>query len=310
MIAQANPPPTGRVAWHDLPAAVRRTIIAAAGADVVASDLAATGFSPGFAGVLHLAGGGRLFVKAGDGTTNAETFRLHTREAEIARALPAGVAPALRWSLVQDGWVVLAFDAVDGRHPGNPWSDADLARILAGHAALAAHAAPPVLEPIGPRLRELFVGWSRLRAGGDARVPAWAAAHVGEFSRWERGCVADDAGGDAIVHMDLRSDNVLLDGDTVHVLDWPHAGRGAPWVDAVFFAPTVSLEGGPAAAEVFARSPLAAGADPDAVRRLVAAWAGWMLWSSGRPHPPGIPHLRAFQGAQATVTLEWLRQLL
>ncbi|MCK6065337.1 MULTISPECIES: phosphotransferase [Microbacterium] len=310
MSAPGNPPPTGRVAWADLPAAVRHAITARAGGDVVATDLAATGFSPGFAGVLHLAGGGRLFLKAGDGATNAETFRLHTREAEIARALPAGVAPALRWSLVRDGWVVLAFDAVEGRHPGGPWTAADLGLVLAAHAALAAHPAPPVLAPIGPRLKESLVGWTRLGAARGAGVPAWAAAHVEEFARWERESVAADTAGDAIVHMDLRSDNVLIDGDTVHVLDWPHAGRGAPWVDAVLLAPTVSLEGGPAAAEVFARSPLGAGADPGAVRRMVAAWAGWLLWSSGRPDPPGIPHLRAFQRAQAAVTLEWLRQLL
>jgi hypothetical protein len=302
--------PTGRVGWDDLPPSVRGAIARREGGEVLSATVAPSGFSPGFAGVLSLAGGGRVFVKAGDGATNAETARLHAREAEIAGALPRGLAPAPRWRLTVEGWVVLAFDAVDGRHPGSPWSDADLNRVLRAHAEMAARPAPAVLRPIAPRMREMFVGWTHLRGGERRDVPAWAGARLAEFADWEGGQTEVDTAGDAIVHLDLRSDNLLLEGDVVHVLDWPHAGVGAAWVDVVLFAPTVELEGGPPAAEVFARSAVADSAPLDAVRRVVSGWAGRLLWSSDLPDPPGIPHLRPFQRAQAGVALAWLQQLL
>ncbi|MFI5631759.1 hypothetical protein ACIA8E_20775 [Streptomyces sp. NPDC051664] len=44
---------------------------------------------------------------------------------------------------------------------------------------------------------------------------------------------------------------------------------------------------------------------PDSVRS--AALAGYFLAHSLMPDPPGLPTVRAFQGAQAAAALEWLR---
>jgi hypothetical protein len=42
---------------------------------------------------------------------------------------------------------------------------------------------------------------------------------------------------------------------------------------------------------------------------LVAAFAGFLVSHSLQPAPPGLPTLRAFQGAQGAVALEWLERL-
>ncbi|MFH6690354.1 MULTISPECIES: hypothetical protein [Cellulosimicrobium] len=42
----------------------------------------------------------------------------------------------------------------------------------------------------------------------------------------------------------------------------------------------------------------------------LAALTGYFLKSSLDPAPPGIPHLRAFQRAQAEVGVAWLRHRL
>jgi hypothetical protein len=307
-----QPEATNRLGWDELPPPLREAIRERAGAEVVQVRSSRTGFSAGFAGVLELVDGRRLFVKAGDGATNAETASLHRREAHASRWIPPGLAPRLLWSFASGAWVVLALEAIDGRHPGNPWSDEDLERALRAQADLSRVAAPPDAAPVAPVVAEMMTGWQSMRTTEDARgLPEWLRPRVDEMAAWEGERTRAAAEGRSVVHLDLRSDNMLIDAaGRVHLVDWPHAGAGAPWLDVAFLAPTVPVEGGPPAAEVFRRSPLAAAAPPEDVRVVVAGWAGRLLWASRQPDPPGIPTLRAFQAAQARTTLEWLRELL
>ncbi|ONI82168.1 hypothetical protein ALI22I_39180 [Saccharothrix sp. ALI-22-I] len=71
--------------------------------------------------------------------------------------------------------------------------------------------------------------------------------------------------------------------------------------------PSLAMQGGPAPEDVWRSSPLARGADPDAVTAVAAASAGYFVHSSLLPPPPELPTLRAFQAAQAVPALRWLR---
>ncbi|MCT9932010.1 aminoglycoside phosphotransferase family protein [Planotetraspora sp. A-T 1434] len=51
-------------------------------------------------------------------------------------------------------------------------------------------------------------------------------------------------------------------------------------------------------------------ADPDAVTAVLAAMAGYFVRQARQPAPPGLPTLRAFQGAQGRTALPWLRSRL
>ncbi len=288
-----------RPAWEELPAHVRGAVEGRLGR-VLTARSAARGFSPGLAAVLETDAGDRVFLKAVSAAVNAQAAEFHAREAEVMAALPSGVAPSLLWSLAIDDWLVLAIEAVDGRSPGAPWTDTDLEAVAAELARVASHAAPQGLRAASEVLPRMLVGWSRL----EEPMPGWTR----QLRSLEGDAVAHAAGGDALVHFDVRSDNLLLTSTGVRLVDWPHAIRGADWLDLPFFLPSVELEGGGDAYELFRRFR----PDVTAERLLpvVGGWAGWLLWSASLPEPPALEGLRAFQAAQAGPALRWARRLL
>ena len=114
------------------------------------------------------------------------------------------------------------------------------------------------------------------------------------------------ARGDTLLHFDLRADNLLLTADGVRVVDWPHAHVGQPFVDLVWFAPSVTMQGGPSPAELVAPYGPARDADPGALDAVIAGVAAYFTAGSLLPPMPGLPTLRAFQAAQAEVARAWL----
>ncbi|MEZ4240454.1 MAG: phosphotransferase [Myxococcota bacterium] len=86
--------------------------------------------------------------------------------------------------------------------------------------------------------------------------------------------------GDALLHLDVRSDNLCLLPDRVVLVDWNHAVRGNPAVDLAFWAPSLRLEGGPA--------PEALVGDPS----LAALVAGFFAAHAGLPEIPHAPRVR------------------
>lgn len=310
-----------RLGWQDLPRHVRRRITEAAGAEVIAETGATSGFSPGFASVLELGDGREVFVKAVSAEQNSESPDLARREVTVAAALPDDVpAPRLLWSHDDGTWVLLGFEAVHGRSPVLPWRPDDLVRVLAALDALAGSTprSPHGLLPVTRTLADVMTGWASLAgapreylhgaaaAGGD--LGAWTLAHLDELvdleSRW-----AAAAAGDALVHGDLRADNVILDASTCWLVDWPHAALGAPWLDLALMLPSVAMQGGGDPDVIFRSQRVAAGVGDDRLRPVLAAVAGYFAHGALQPAPQGIPNLRRFQGAQAVQTLHWLQRL-
>jgi len=310
-----------RLSWRDLPRHVRERIATLAGAPVEAEVVATSGFSPGFAGVLELGDGHQVFVKAVSPAQNPHSPVLARQEIRAASAIPPQVpSPRLLWSHDDGDWVILGFEAVVGRSPELPWRAADLERVLDGLEQLAR--ATPLdgheLRPQDAEWAETFTGWQSFaalsprerseiaeRAGG---LGEWAAAHLEKLVSWERSAPAAAAGGN-LVHGDLRADNIMLDAEHLWFVDWPHAGVGAPWLDLACMLPSVAMQGGGEAHDLFAQSPLSEGVPLDDVRAVVAGLTGYFTWHSLQPDPPGLPNLRAFQRAQAYTAIVWLQQL-
>jgi len=118
-----------------------------------------------------------------------------------------------------------------------------------------------------------------------------------------------------LLHADIRADNLLLTGDggagnRVMVVDWPHACRGAAFVDLVAFAPSVAMQGGPEPAELLARSRAGQNVSRESLAAVVCALAGYFTERSLQPAPPGLPTVRLFQAAQGEVSRRWLAALL
>ena len=314
----ATPPPAtnARIPWRDLPARVRAEVERRLGSPVVAARTQLGGFSPGVAARLELADGSRAFVKAVSPAPNAHSPSIHRREGRIVAAIPSSApVPRLLFMLDgdPDGWVLLAFEDVEGRQPAVPWRDAELEIVLEAITALGAALSPsPVRPPLVEDVADAFRRRRRPHLGLPRRDPAAETRSlVGSPSRKLVALEAragEAARGDTLLHFDLRADNLLVTADGVRVVDWPHAHVGGAWVDFVWFAPSVAMQGGPRPRDLVARFGPARAADSGALDAVVAGVAGYFTAAALQPPSPGLPGLRAFQAAQAEVARAWLAE--
>jgi aminoglycoside phosphotransferase (APT) family kinase protein len=285
------------------------------GSPVVSATSQEAGFSPGVAARLLTADGRRFFAKAAGPTPNRLTPLAHRREAAVTAALPEEApVPRLLWSHNEGegGWVVVVFEDVEGRNPAVPWRADELDQTLDAIASLSELLTPSPLprEAVARAAGwEVVAGqhWRRVREElREGSLDAWSARHLDGLVALEVEAPSAVAG-DTLLHLDLRADNLLLTpGNGVLVVDWPHARVGASWVDVVFFAPSVAMQGGPPPEELLARHPHGRRADPEAITAVVAAVAGFFTAEGLQPTPPGMPTLRAFQLAQGEVARSWL----
>lgn len=302
-----------RIRWENVPRRVREAIEERLGDRVVGVRHRPGGFSPGLAASLQTAGDNRVFLKAAGPELNPRTPAIYRHEARIAAALPMD-APVSRllWTYDEgeDGWIALAFTDVDGRLPAHPWNREDLERVVAAIVALHAALTPCPLDlpSVGEHIVAGLNGWSRLQ-GDEDRLDDWSRRHLAVLIAWEKAAPAA-AEGKAMVHLDLRADNILLTDDGVVIVDWPNASVGAAWIDMLGMAPSVTLEGGPSPEDFFSLHPAARAADPDRVTAVLAAIAGYFTFSALEPPSPGLPTVRSFQAAQGTITRGWLAERL
>jgi aminoglycoside phosphotransferase (APT) family kinase protein len=147
--------------------------------------------------------------------------------------------------------------------------------------------APAIAEYLGAD----FSGWRTLaRAPGDDRLDPWSRARLAELAALEATWTTHAAGG-TLLHADIRADNLLLTGETVAadrvmVVDWPHACRGAAFVELVGFAPSVAMQGGPRPPELLARSRVGRNVSRESLAAVVCALAGYFTARSLQPPPP------------------------
>ena len=323
----AAPAEGARVAWQDVPDGVRTAIERVCGAAVIEARTQPGGFSPGVAARVRCADGARWFVKAASAELNPDAPRFHRREAGVLADLDGLIlagqlpVPRLRGTVERGPWFALVIEDVEGRQPAVPWRDDELSMVLVALDRLAealtpapttvAQTVPPVTEYLGAD----FSGWRTLvRVGGDDRLDPWSRLHLAELAALEA-TWATQAAGDTLLHADIRADNLLLTrdggaGNRVMVVDWPHACRGAAFVDLVAFAPSVAMQGGPEPAELLARSRTRQNVSRESLAAVVCALAGYFTERSLQPPPPGLPTVRQFQAAQGEVTRRWLATLL
>jgi Ser/Thr protein kinase RdoA (MazF antagonist) len=298
--------------WAQVPAAVRSWAdgFGEAGPPVSVRDLQG-GFSPGATSLLEWPGR-TIFVKAVGPELNPESPAMHRREARISALMPRSPRyPHLLEAYDDGGWVALAFEAVDGQPPRHPWEPGELAQVADALATMHAELTPspvPDIEALSAYAVHLFGGWSTLASlGAPDELDPWAAAHLDRLAELESGW-PEACAGQTLVHGDVRADNVLIAGERVMFVDWPHACVGNAAFDVVAWAPSVSLEGGPPPEELLALHDLLQRSDPDSVTVLLAAISGFFVSRSLTPAGPGLPTLRAFQAAQGAVALEWLQR--
>jgi aminoglycoside phosphotransferase (APT) family kinase protein len=267
------------------------------------------GFSPGLAARLLTEDGRRVFVKAVSERANPLSPAMHRREAEVVAAMPAGApVPRLHWSYEDDGWVVLGFEDVDGRHPTLPWQEDDLDLVVRSLREMSDLLTPSPIESqtASSRFAGPIQGWQRALARREDRLDPWALRNLRRLAELEALAPAA-AAGETLLHFDMRADNLLIAGGKVYVIDWPSASIGATWVDWAGMAPSVTMQGGPPPQVFFDRFHVS-GVDPGEIDAVLCSLAGYFVVGALEPPPPGLPTVRAFQGAQGEVALAWLRE--
>ena len=280
-----------RLEWVFLPPVLRREIERRIGSPVVEAESRTSGFTPGFASVLTCADGSRHFVKAASTVAQRMFAEAYREEARKLRLLPPEVpAPRLRW-VHDDDWVVLGFEYVEGRPPQRPWAADELAAASAMAVEIAdlLTPAPPGIETVAEAFADWPGLWDRIE---DPRADELAAL----------------AGGETLVHCDIRDDNLLVrpDGSTV-VCDWNWPVVGAAWLDSLFLLIGPRGDGLDVEAHI-ASHPLLSGVDPHAVDVALAAILGFFASGAALPVPPTSPYLRRAQAWQRDVVRDWLAE--
>ncbi|WP_436522713.1 phosphotransferase family protein [Actinoplanes sp. HUAS TT8] len=302
-----------RPEWQDLPESVRKAITARLASPVSAARSAGGGFTRAFASVLQTEAGTSAFVKAAP--LSDPTSRWYAREAAVTAALPPEVTAARPlWTMTESDWYVLALEAIDGSIPALPWTRADLDATLRTWSAAAtalAYPSPRMLEiglPALPEiLRDEMSWWQRIaRRREPMPEPARdtiAPSRLAELAKLER-ALPGLAAGDAMMHGDLRLDNVLIDRNgRAWLCDWTWPCLGAPWFD------TVTLLVSAHAAGVDTDAVLRAwGAPDEGVDGALAALSGYWLVRAGGGPSSASPHSRQHQRFSGLQALAWLTE--
>jgi hypothetical protein len=301
-----------RLQWNHAPPDVRAFVENVAGSRVARAVNCEGGYSPGLAARLVLDDGRMVFAKAIDARAWPDQAIMYRAEVAVSSALPLTVpAPRLLGSLDDGHWVVLVFQNIDGREPDLRSRPADAAVVTTGIGELsrALTPSPIALGSDHPRLG----GWMSLAGDSErmARLPAhsqWASRHVGLLAELETTGLAA-AQGKTLVHFDAYPHNILLTGDRVLFVDWPHARLGAPFLDLLMFLTSVSADGidpEPIVASHVLTSQLQRGI----VDGVLAAIAGFLVCDSLYPAPPGLEPIIQAKMRIGLGALGWLERRL
>lgn len=311
-----SPPPRPfgpRLPWADLPDPVRAQVEQVLGAPVVTAIDQRGGFSPGVAARVATGTGRTAFLKACSTMLNPGSVRLFAREARVLGILPARAgAPRLAGHYeLQVGnaqWGLLMTEDIEGRQPRTPWIPEELAAACTAYHRLATTPLPADLDL--PTLQDAL-GWettlmAKVAADPPAELHPWVRRHAEDLAALAAAAPAALAG-DALVHLDARSDNLLLTpSGTIRIVDWPWACVGAPWMDLLSLALNVKIYDPGADVRAVLEAAGDLGGTTEEIDAVLAALTGYFWHAATQPAVEGLPTLRPFQLAQARALSTWL----
>jgi hypothetical protein len=240
------------------------------------------------------AGGSSVFIKA---AVSDDTARFLRDELRVYSAIEEDFLPRfLGWD--DDGLrpVLILEDLAEAIWPP-PWTREGIDAVLATLERVAA-THPPAGTPRLEDSRASISGWHGVAEDPEAFLALgvctsdWLAAALPILLGASEAAVLK---GDALLHFDVRSDNLCLRDGRAVLFDWNLARVGNPRFDIAFWLPSLVLEEG------CARPEDVIGNEPE----LAALVAGFFAVRAGLPPPTGAPTVRGFQLAQLEVALPW-----
>ena len=260
------------------------------------------GYTPALRGVATLRSGHTVFVKATQHDFVADWLR---REHQLYTALAgAPFLPQRVGFLDGPGALpVLLLEDLSAAHWPPAWRPGDVAAVCDTLAAVHRLPLPPGLALSAFAAQaELTSGWSVIAAnpgaflGLELVTPAWLG-HA--LPRLRAAAEAAPLSGGALLHMDVRSDNMCLAaGRGALLIDWNHAVQGDARLDLAFWAPSLRWEGGPPPETVVPGTAAEVGA-------YAALVSGFFASRAGLPLIPLAPRVREVQRTQLCAALPW-----
>ena len=246
----------------------------------------------------------RRIVKFRDGNsafakcaTDQLTSGLLHSEISIYRQLSGDfMASVLAWDDEEPPLLVL--EDLSGNRWPPPWTTSGIDLVLDSLATIhESHASVP-------EYHEIFThgGWHDVAAHPEAFLSIRVASES-----WLTECLpalleAHDSvepEGKALVHLDVRSDNICFRADRAILIDWNNACTGNPDLDVAFWLPALRHEGGPPPQDILADAG-----------HLASYVTGYFASRAGLPDLPHAPLVRKLQKAQSIEGLQWTVQEL
>jgi hypothetical protein len=301
-----------RVQFDEIPPAVRSWTEEVLGAPVVAAQPRVGGMSPAMAASLLAENGRTMFVKAVGSEINPDTPTHFRHEIEVLSALPpAPYRLPLLSSYDDGGWVGIALDDVDGRHPD--WTSAhERQRILALVVEQSRELTPcPSDTPeasVAVACDKYAASMTDASAEERAVLPGWAAERLDELTglcERMRGRLTYDT----FCHFDVRYDNLLVrrtDNQPL-LVDWGMSRRGPRWLDVVVFGfEWVDSPVFDGIVDALDLSP----AEQRDVTGFLAGAGCYLVMQTAHPAPLGLPTINAFRRRVGLAMLGGVRRRL
>ena len=265
------------------------------GAEVVSLRRIETkGYAAAFHGIAGLDGGRTVFVKAGAEEVTSGFLR---EEIAFYRAVRAPFLPVFHGADDRDP-PLLVLEDLNGCFRVPPWTDNHIAAVVALLDELRSTPPPPELGSAERYRAEWADRWEKVAADPEPFLAlglcsrGWLSEALPALTAAAK---AAPLGGDVLVHVDIRSDNLAFVDGRAKLVDWNFASAGDPKLDLACWLPSLHAEGGPAPETLM----------PEGGGELAALLAGVWAAVAGLPPPPTAPSVRAVQIAQLRVALPW-----
>jgi Phosphotransferase enzyme family len=252
-----------------------------------------SGYTVAYHGIAELADGTTAFVKA---ATEPVTAKFIRDEQRVLASLRGPFVPDVL-ALDDEDPPLLVLEDLRAAHWPPPWDDSMIGAVREALAALATTPPPDVVPPVGTHRDRLVTGWEEIEADPVPFLslgvcsPGWLDAALPALREASESAPID---GDALLHLDVRSDNLCIAERGAVLVDWNHACLGNPDLDLAAWLPSLRLEGGPEPEGLLPDAP-----------GFAALLAGFFGSRAGLPAPLTAPRVRPFQLAQLRVALPW-----
>ena len=247
--------------------------------------------------IIEYSSGLRVFAKTATDALTAQWLRQEYAAYNALGPQPF-LARCLDWHDEPLPTLILE-DLSHARWAGD-WRGADVACVITMLEQVARTPAPAHLRPLAPD-DLLFDGWARVAAdpapflGLGVCSAQWFERSIGRLVAHQQAHPLDPAR--ALIHQDVRSDNLCFLGDRAILIDWNWAALGDPRLDVCFWLPSLHAEGGPAPDDVLA--------DPGPWPvHVTGMWA----WKAGQPPIEHAPRVRAVQALQLRWAMPWMQR--